>query len=393
MTFTLTREQLYDLVWSEPMQRLAKQIGISDVAIAKHCRKLGVPVPERGYWNKLQAGKPVNTAALPERDLVTINRVTISGTLTPELRSRIKGEPGMVEPNTESIEALTERLRKRLGHVTVPRNFSRVHPAIAPLLKKDEKLRQEVANSRYSFSWNQPKFDSPFERRRLLFLNGLFLGFASLGGRGWMRGNDARELAIYMGDASVSFQLEGLAQGRRSGRSPSASSEGRETLCLTISTAHDAALGIPISWRDEDGRKLEQQLTDIIIGMAVAGEHLHRKWLEQQAAWARQRQEEAEREAKRRKAEEERRERERLAALEKAKRDALRRDAKAWREANDIRAYVEAIRRSEASPESTEEWARWALLEADGIDPIVSGRALKSVRDAQDDDDQNDDEQ
>jgi hypothetical protein len=29
------------------------------VAIAKHCRKLGVPVPERGYWNKLQLGKPV----------------------------------------------------------------------------------------------------------------------------------------------------------------------------------------------------------------------------------------------------------------------------------------------------------------------------------------------
>ena len=56
MTFTLTREQLYDLVWSEPMQRLAKQIGISDVAIAKHCRKLGVPVPERGHWNKLQVG-------------------------------------------------------------------------------------------------------------------------------------------------------------------------------------------------------------------------------------------------------------------------------------------------------------------------------------------------
>jgi len=46
------------------MQRLAKQIGISDVAIAKHCRKLGVPVPERGYWNKLQAGKPVTKTAL-----------------------------------------------------------------------------------------------------------------------------------------------------------------------------------------------------------------------------------------------------------------------------------------------------------------------------------------
>lgn len=41
----------------------------------------------------------------------------------------------MAAPSGESIEALAERLRKRLGHVTVPRNFSRVHPTIAPLLK------------------------------------------------------------------------------------------------------------------------------------------------------------------------------------------------------------------------------------------------------------------
>jgi hypothetical protein len=59
MSFTLTREQLYELIWSEPMRLLGKQIGISDVAIAKHCRKMGIPVPERGYWNKLPAGKSV----------------------------------------------------------------------------------------------------------------------------------------------------------------------------------------------------------------------------------------------------------------------------------------------------------------------------------------------
>jgi hypothetical protein len=35
MPFTLTRKQLYDLVWSEPLQRLGKQIGISDVELAK----------------------------------------------------------------------------------------------------------------------------------------------------------------------------------------------------------------------------------------------------------------------------------------------------------------------------------------------------------------------
>ncbi|MCC6777934.1 MAG: hypothetical protein IT537_15075 [Hyphomicrobiales bacterium] len=94
MSFVLTRDQLYDLVWSEPMQRLSKHIGISDVAIAKHCRKVGVPVPKRGYWNKLLAGKRVVKASLPERDLVTLNRIEMSGSLPPELRQRIKGEPG-----------------------------------------------------------------------------------------------------------------------------------------------------------------------------------------------------------------------------------------------------------------------------------------------------------
>jgi len=32
---TLTRQELYDMVWSEPMTSLAKNFGISDVALAK----------------------------------------------------------------------------------------------------------------------------------------------------------------------------------------------------------------------------------------------------------------------------------------------------------------------------------------------------------------------
>ena len=37
---TLTREQLYALVWSKPVSELAKDFGISDVAVAKRLRKL-----------------------------------------------------------------------------------------------------------------------------------------------------------------------------------------------------------------------------------------------------------------------------------------------------------------------------------------------------------------
>lgn len=49
---TLTREELYELVWSKPATAIASNFGISDVAVAKHCKKQEVPRPSRGYWAK-----------------------------------------------------------------------------------------------------------------------------------------------------------------------------------------------------------------------------------------------------------------------------------------------------------------------------------------------------
>jgi hypothetical protein len=39
-TLTLSREDLYDLVWSKPMTTIAAEFGVSSVAFAKHCRGL-----------------------------------------------------------------------------------------------------------------------------------------------------------------------------------------------------------------------------------------------------------------------------------------------------------------------------------------------------------------
>src|SRR5687767_2075381 len=41
----VTRQELYDLVWSTPGSKLSADFGVSDVAIAKRCGKLGVPRP------------------------------------------------------------------------------------------------------------------------------------------------------------------------------------------------------------------------------------------------------------------------------------------------------------------------------------------------------------
>lgn len=53
----ITADELKALVWSEPTQKLKEQFGVSDVAIAKKCRKLGIEKPPRGYWNKVAVGK------------------------------------------------------------------------------------------------------------------------------------------------------------------------------------------------------------------------------------------------------------------------------------------------------------------------------------------------
>jgi hypothetical protein len=65
---TLTRDDMYELVWSKPILELAKDFGISDVALAKRCRRLSIPVPGRGYWARVDAGQTPYRPKLPKRE-------------------------------------------------------------------------------------------------------------------------------------------------------------------------------------------------------------------------------------------------------------------------------------------------------------------------------------
>ena len=61
----LKRADLYEKVWTTPVIRLATEFGISDVALHKICRRHKIPVPPRGYWAKLAAGKKVASFPYP----------------------------------------------------------------------------------------------------------------------------------------------------------------------------------------------------------------------------------------------------------------------------------------------------------------------------------------
>lgn len=62
----LTREVLYELVWSEPMLKVAPRYGVSSSYLARICVLLNVPRPQPGYWNKLAVGKAPGKPALPD---------------------------------------------------------------------------------------------------------------------------------------------------------------------------------------------------------------------------------------------------------------------------------------------------------------------------------------
>jgi len=59
------REKLYEEVWQRPVYEVAKDYKVSGVYLGKVCKTLRVPVPPRGYWEKIKNGKKVKRPKLP----------------------------------------------------------------------------------------------------------------------------------------------------------------------------------------------------------------------------------------------------------------------------------------------------------------------------------------
>lgn len=61
----ITRTELYELVWSKPMTKLAKEFHLSDKGLAKKCIKHHIPRPPVGYWARVDSGQKPKKTPLP----------------------------------------------------------------------------------------------------------------------------------------------------------------------------------------------------------------------------------------------------------------------------------------------------------------------------------------
>jgi len=74
MNRDLTREEVFLLVWGRPTQDVARELGISGVALGRLCKKLQIPKPPPGYWAKVKAGKRDKKPILKEFSESLIDR-------------------------------------------------------------------------------------------------------------------------------------------------------------------------------------------------------------------------------------------------------------------------------------------------------------------------------
>ncbi|WP_449465655.1 hypothetical protein [Stenotrophomonas humi] len=394
MEHQFSRKAFFDLMWSKPIKDIAPDFGISDVALAKFCRKNEIPLPGRGYWAKLQAGKPVMAFALPARGLgrhetITLGRDEWQGREAQEKREREQEIPPPPE-FPETLEEVRIRVTKLVGKVTYIKGLERRHRVVATLLEEDKARTEKRNASSYHSFYDEPFFASPYERRRLKLLNSIFLALAKLDIKAHAQGKNPKDFTIHVGDSSVTFKLDDpKAKTERESWRPSSDARRPVTdpLQLTVSWHLEKIDGLRLVWSDGKEVAIEPLLQEIVVELVVAGEmqvraselYHHARRVKRKADLieeARQREEEAKR-----------KERLRLQRIERARIEHLLDDAMSLRMANDLRAYIQAVltaNRTSAEPVSDDEmaeWSAWALAQAERIDPIQARSFLLPVED------------
>jgi hypothetical protein len=362
-----TRQQLHDLVWSGPMRDVAKKLGLSDNGLRKHCMKAFVPLPSQGHWNRVKAGQTVKTKPLPARPPGVSNTVSI-GQWDYHLHEKRLLEVEPIPPAFEElIDSLRERVSRNLGQVAASKNLSPPHAAFRRQVEDDARRSTES-------TWHTPLFNSPFEKRRLRILQGLFYGLSRLDCSVDVRGREVRDIHVTVGQQYIKIEIDRVQSRRSNDDKP------RERLKFSIIGQR----GERMSWIDTDEQPLEAQLSTIATEIIVAGElqyREHQVWLYDDAV---RRREKLKQEAIRREIEREKAERERIIKLEAARLKRLTDSSENYHRAHTIRAFVSSVIEAsddKADPGRVQRWKEWALSQADKIDPIATGTIWDDVSD------------
>lgn len=384
----VTRQELYDRIWSMPMSRACRIYGFSDVGLAKICAEWKIPRPARGYWAKLQHGQK-----LPQKELPTIeegNPVVFS--YMPHPDGGTEPERGPKRETTES-DRRRDIEKRRENLITVAEELTDPHPLVAKTAtsirgsKPDEKgIVRPKARKCLDLSVSPALID-----RSLRILDAI------------LKALEARSLRVTAIDGDVPrTQVRVLDEDIRFGLSEETVREERLPTAREIEwdlrwkpdkkfyqSVPSGKLALRIvngngCWSDRSARRVEDCLNFFVVALFRAAEGIkagriaEEKRLQEEAERRVREQEEAAQRARERQEQEKRRqEMEKRQREEQARREHLDREVASWVKSQQTRAYLVALRtflaeRGGFEPESNaDRWLRWADGYADWLDPLT----------------------
>jgi hypothetical protein len=275
--------------------------------------------------------------------------------------------PPVFEDDLSSVQARAAAITAKV----VPSSLAKLHPATTKLLNEDEVRRKKHAESKWS--WNAPIFDASQEKRRLRLINSLCNALASCGYKCSVGRKGGCELGTVIGDQRMGLTLAPNGYDRDK-YYPGEAVPNDGKLVLQLSWYQPPA-EIATRWADEDGPPLEKRLREIVTGLVVAAEWAYRANLRRGHDYLVSQKARAIEEKRRREEEAAKQERARIALAARKRREALVEDVIAWRRAADIREFVQARLGQPGATDDLRNWAAWALIEADSMDPLTRGRA------------------
>jgi len=346
----VTRVQLFELVWNEPMRALAPKFGLSDVGLAKICRGAAVPLPPMGYWARIENKR--RRPALPPAAHNQSETVEI----VPSQIRHVDVTSDLPQDIADLVASLNQR-----SNVDAPATCPRNHTMFEKWDALDRRFERFQSDRRPSLS--------AIEKRRRRILYALIREVE--GWKGRLISIDQQRFKVEYGKDDVEFTLREpsnkierpLTQQEQRwyphrDSMPELQSSGK--LRFLLDTYFDRP--IQKSWADLQGRPMESRLRQLLIGLLIALSESRRRrlhWEEEERCRIR-------------------REQERLAAeerlrAEQTKLKQLKDDAAAWFEAGQIRLYIAARLRLVNSRKDSAEiqaWAHWASQAADSMDPL-----------------------
>jgi hypothetical protein len=370
----LSRKELYDLIWSTPIHRLAGRYGLSDVGLAKVCRRMDIPRPPRGYWARIRWGAKPKQVPLPAATGNTQLEVTFdrdAGKVPPPP----KREPP-VGPKLDPQVMDTLRDPHPLVAATLAR-YASAKPGKDGLLTVQAKRVLDLKVSPLNLDRSLRLLDALIKSWEA---EGLDVKLRKLGEDDMLSSCVCRKAEQFI--VSIQEKVEELDPGPTEEEKLRPKwhwkprREYRPTGELTVRLSGDfitSCTRFTRNYRDTSTQTVEERARRIW----QAGVEYFEKREAHLIEVARLQAERAERQ-RQWQLEWQRREEERRQREAEAKRvEDLRKAASSWKESNEIRAFVEACRTHLESTgqdgRKIEEWCGWAQAAADRLDPLKTG--------------------